>query len=63
MILKILGAIGQAIGYGLDVAIFVDDKLEQRKAAKLAKSLPVERGRRIQSERYREASNRAGPKN
>jgi hypothetical protein len=60
MILKLLAAVGQVLGIGLDAAIFVDGKLEERKAAKRAKSLPYERGRRIQSERYREASNKAG---
>jgi hypothetical protein len=60
LILKLLAAIGQVIGIGLNAAIFVDEKLEERKAEKRAKQLPVERGRRIQSERYREASNKAG---
>jgi hypothetical protein len=60
LILKLLAAIGQVVGVGLDVAIFVDGKLEERRARKRAKSLPYERGRRIQSERYREASNKAG---
>jgi hypothetical protein len=60
VIVKLLGAIGKVVGVGLDAAIFVDGKLEARRARKRTKQLPVERGRRIQSERYREASNKAG---
>jgi hypothetical protein len=60
LILQLLSAIGKVVGVGLDAAIFVDSKLEERKAAKRAKQLAIERGRRIQSERYREASNKAG---
>jgi hypothetical protein len=56
MILKLLAAVGRVVGVGLDVAIFVDQKLTERNATKRA----IARARRIQSERYREASNKAG---
>jgi hypothetical protein len=56
VILKALQVLGQVLG----VVSTAGDFLRERAAAKRASALPVERGHRIQSERYREASNGAG---
>jgi hypothetical protein len=56
MIAEALKVLGQVLGLaGAGVSA-----LRARSERKRAEALPIERGHRIQSERYREASNAAG---